>query len=339
MNMTKACIVVSDFYSKNRLFDIDDEVSNIDNRLYLFHHLKNELYSNNIDLSTQDINPVLETPIVIFNDMPKIIPAKKEGQKYYLLALECEAIHPLNFKLERYADFDKVFTWKDDIVDGKKIIKINYSFLWSRKRQRPVNDKSRLICLIAYNKRSKHKLELYSERIRAINWFEKYHPEEFELYGFGWEKLHSTNIIDWMAKSVKNRQRMRTKPYSCYHGAVPSKLKTLEQYRFNICYENARDIPGYITEKIFDCLFSGCVPIYRGADNIQEHIPADCFIDRRDFDGYDELYSCIKKMDSQKYGKYIDSAHEYLTSSRSYEFTTEYFAKKIAGEIRLGSLL
>jgi hypothetical protein len=42
---------------------------------------------------------------------------------------------------------------------------------------------------------------------------------------------------------------------------VDSKKNTLEKYKFSICYENARDIPGYITEKIFDCFFAGCVPI------------------------------------------------------------------------------
>lgn len=41
------------------------------------------------------------------------------------------------------------------------------------------------------------------------------------------------------------------------------KLMYLRQFRFNICAENM-DAPGYCTEKIFDSLRCGCIPIYAG---------------------------------------------------------------------------
>ncbi|KAB7887432.1 hypothetical protein GBG19_10625 [Poseidonibacter ostreae] len=68
-----------------------------------------------------------------------------------------------------------------------------------------------------------------------------------------------------------------------------------------MCYENARDIPGYITEKIFDSFFAGCVPVYLGADNITEHIPKECFIDKREFDTYEKLYKYLKNMSDEEY--------------------------------------
>jgi len=37
----------------------------------------------------------------------------------------------------------------------------------------------------------------------------------------------------------------------------------LQQYKFNICPENAIS-QGYVTEKIFQSLYSGCIPIYNG---------------------------------------------------------------------------
>jgi len=37
----------------------------------------------------------------------------------------------------------------------------------------------------------------------------------------------------------------------------------LQQYKFNICPENSNS-PGYVTEKIFQSLYSGCIPIYYG---------------------------------------------------------------------------
>ncbi|MCL2792948.1 MAG: glycosyltransferase [Spirochaetaceae bacterium] len=37
----------------------------------------------------------------------------------------------------------------------------------------------------------------------------------------------------------------------------------LQQYKFNICPENSIS-PGYVTEKLFQSLYSGCIPIYNG---------------------------------------------------------------------------
>ena len=62
-------------------------------------------------------------------------------------------------------------------------------------------------------------------------------------------------------------------------GTLTSKNQTMQMYKFSICYENARGLPGYITEKIFDSFLAN-VPIYWGADNISKHIPDECFIDK-----------------------------------------------------------
>lgn len=41
------------------------------------------------------------------------------------------------------------------------------------------------------------------------------------------------------------------------------KRKWLENYKFNICFENS-SYPGYLTEKLFDAYNAGCIPIYWG---------------------------------------------------------------------------
>lgn len=42
-----------------------------------------------------------------------------------------------------------------------------------------------------------------------------------------------------------------------------NKINYLKQFRFNICPENGSE-KGYITEKIFEAIISGCIPIYWG---------------------------------------------------------------------------
>ena len=68
---------------------------------------------------------------------------------------------------------------------------------------------------------------------------------------------------------------------------IDRKIDVLKKYRFCICYENIKDVSGYVTEKIFDAFWAGCIPVYLGADNISDHVPKNCFISRRDF-GSDE---------------------------------------------------
>lgn len=47
------------------------------------------------------------------------------------------------------------------------------------------------------------------------------------------------------------------------------KQRFLVRYRYNICPENG-DSDGYVTEKIFDAMLAGCVPIYSGSFNSPE---------------------------------------------------------------------
>lgn len=54
--------------------------------------------------------------------------------------------------------------------------------------------------------------------------------------------------------------------------SVEDKLGTLRHFRFALCFENCV-FPGYVTEKVFDCFLSGCVPIYLGAPDITDFIP------------------------------------------------------------------
>ena len=109
----------------------------------------------------------------------------------------------------------------------------------------------------------------------------------------------------------------------------------MKKYKFSIAYENIKDETGYITEKIFDSFFAGCVPIYLGADNITEYIPKNCFIDQRDFKNYDSIYDFMVKMSADDYLNYLNNIDKFLKSDKAQVFKIEYFAKTIVNEILL----
>ncbi|MBA7551029.1 hypothetical protein ES705_43562 [subsurface metagenome] len=108
--------------------------------------------------------------------------------------------------------------------------------------------------MIAGHKFNSHPLELYSERVKAIRWFEENHPEDFDLYGIGWDKYCFKGMLSRLNRFNTLRKLFKLK-YPSYKGPIKSKREIYKKYKFAICYENARDISGYMTEKIFDCFF------------------------------------------------------------------------------------
>jgi hypothetical protein len=88
---------------------------------------------------------------------------------------------------------------------------------------------------------------------------------------------------------------------SCYHSV--ELLNVFNKYKFIICYENSYN-DGYITEKIFNCLYARTIPIYKGSEKINNYINKDCFIDGRS----NFIEKIINVKDNEKlYNEYINS--------------------------------
>lgn len=328
--MIKATLFISSFYLNNRLFDMSDKVSNMNDCLYGFYVLKERFKEQGIELSTQDINSPHESQFIIYNEMPKIknIISDKDN---YLLMFESKIIMPNNWNAKNHKYFKKIFTWDDNLVDGKKYFKINYPHKIPKSLDYDLIKKEKLCAMVASHKFKKHSLELYTERIKAIRWFEQNHPASFDLYGIGWDRYNFKGALTRLNKFGFLRKLLKPK-YSSFKGSVPS-TEVLPKYKFAICYENARDIPGYITEKIFNCFFAGCVPVYWGAPNVTDHIPADTFIDRKNFKTYDELYNYLKNMQDKQYTNYLDAIKFFIESDKIYPFSAECFASTLTSEI------
>ncbi|MBU4348995.1 hypothetical protein KJ830_07655 [bacterium] len=332
--MTKATLFTSSFYLNNRIFDMSDKISNTNDCLYGFYVLKVKFRERGIDLSTQDINAPLKSQFIIYSEMPKLknIISHKNS---YLLMFESKIVKPDNWNMKNHKHFKKIFTWDDNLVDGKKYFKINYAHKIPMTLDYDMSKKEKLCTMVASHKFKKHPLELYTERIKAIRWFEQNHPEDFDLYGIGWDRHNFKNALTRL-----NRFRFLTKllrpECPSFKGPAPSR-EILPKYKFAICYENARNIPGYITEKIFNCFFAGCVPVYWGAPNVTEYIPKNTFIDKRNFSSYEELYKYLKNMSDREYMAYLDAIKDFVQSERIYPFTAECFADTLSDEIISGN--
>ncbi len=220
-----------------------------------------------------------------------------------LFLWEPPSVKPANFDKNLHKDINLIFTWADDLVDNKKYFKFFYPQPNSTPLEKIPYEKKKFCCTLIANKRSNHPQELYSERLKTVIFFEKNAPDLLDLYGPGWERQN----------------------FSCYKGFVPDKLQTLAHYKFSLCYENIRDIAGYVSEKIHHCLLAGCVPIYWGASNITDYIPAECFIDRRKFSSNKELFKFLISKSRTEYEAYLEAAQQYLISPKQMLFSNLYF--------------
>ena len=79
---------------------------------------------------------------------------------------------------------------------------------------------------------------------------------------------------------------------------LQNKIDGLRDYRYSIAIENSR-IPSYITEKYYDCIIAGCVPVYYGAPNIDDYFPANSYISLpiHDFDKCIEIINELSESD------------------------------------------
>jgi hypothetical protein len=77
-----------------------------------------------------------------------------------------------------------------------------------------------------------------------------------------YDMINSIESVSCPSNFMHNDDSLRT----IYNN---DKREYLKNFKFNLCPEND-NYSGLVTEKIFDAIFAGCIPIYRGANNQPE---------------------------------------------------------------------
>ncbi len=251
------------------------------------------------------------------HNLPKPERAKQFEEindRVVIVTTEPYHVMPSNCNPHSIKSFKKILTWDDTKVDNKKFFK--YHFVQSTLDL--ISDivpfcKKKLCTFIGSHKDFKHRYALYPKRREAILFFESYHSDEFDFYGRGWP----------------------TKVYKTYGGGIANKTNIYRNYKFAICYENITNTKGYITEKIFGCFVAGCVPVYWGATNITDFIPANCFIDKRLFSSLHDLYDYMKHMSEEEYNTYIKNIRNFLASPEAEKYSIDAFVKTLVNVLML----
>lgn len=244
-------------------------------------------------------------------------------KKRILFTIETQISNPKSHMQEYLDLYHKVFTWNKDIIDKKKFFWLPAWILWTDVipmiSDIPKFEDKKLCCVVSNNNNFIHPLANHQERLNFITLCETEALGQFDIYGMRWPE----EFKNYKGKISFNGDRRK------------NKIDTIKKYKFYLCYENTKNINGYVTEKIFECFAAGCVPIYSGALDIADFIPSNCFIDRSDFNSDKELLNFIKKMNKTTYLKYLSNIKEFLASTQVKKLTRAYHAKKIRKALKL----
>jgi hypothetical protein len=166
--------------------------------------------------------------------------------------------------------------------------------------------------------------DLYRERRAIAREAERYMPGFLDVFGPGWNREQ----ISW-CPLYPNR------PYRCWRGeAKISKHELSAKYRFVMAYESFRGQRGYVSEKIFDALQAGSVPVYLGEERITEFVPSEAFVDTRNFHTRRELLKYLQSCPEPEWEAMREAGQKFLSSATFRSFTDDAFAERMTDVLK-----
>lgn len=249
-----------------------------------------------------------------------------------LFRSEPECIIPSGYKEETLDAYGKVLTF------GKPRTSPNCEF-WPQFWSKPVyfkSNRTEKMALINANKLNFHKTEMYSLRRKAAHSL-----KEVELFGLNWNISLIAKVKIFLIELSKDPIRnVFAFPFHIdkWFRRWPEiespidKIKVLQNYKFALVIENSET---YMSEKLFDALTSGCIPIYVGPDVRDFDIPPDLVMQSpASVSGIRAAYEKAKSMD---YSQHQRNLQEWLENSETIvEYSGESVLNRAIKEIEIG---
>ena len=312
-------------YYENRLFDQTNLVLNRDDTLAPFIRLQVSLKDQGVGLYTADCLPKLTGQgqtsdyfsLGVIKNYEQLS-VRDDVRLRAFVVFEPPVVAPSLYRAlpELTAAFERVFV-HNTIGDGYSLIGIDPSKLrklyWPQPYLGTVDKfwskTDRMNRVVVINGNHKPQIfmgELYSKRIEAM--VALANLGAVDLYGRGWERWWARNSL-WTPYWLNRRKLM-----SIFRGECLSKHETLSHYRYCLCFENM-EMKGYVTEKIFDCLYVGTIPLYWGASDIESLIPSEAYIDARKFSSWEDMWLEVNSMSAYKVNSMREAGRQFLNSN------------------------
>lgn len=324
----------------NTLFtEVDSTIG--DNLLLPFVMLSKKASDEGVALGTVTTTNKDEYDTYVLIDLPNNIDSitneiLDSNKDKYLILLECKHVMPKGYDIDFHRKFKKVFTWDESLIelDSEHYLKINYSHLLPMTIKKNILERKKKLVMITGNKTSNDRYELYTKRKDVIDYYECHDQERLDLYGMGWDlRCFRTRIFASLSHRLPMMKSFAYTQPTAYKGSIERKKPILEKYMFSICFENRYGDRGYVTEKIFDAMMAGCIPVYLGAEDINKYVPETCFIDMRKFDDIESLDNYLFSMSDAEILVHQDSIAKFLSTDASSAFSITNFVDTILPNI------
>ncbi len=197
-------------------------------------------------------------------------------------------------------------------TNSEQLLKLNSQVDFSRPKGK------KIVALVTYRNNEKkwsnirNGVEIGLSYRRTQIALEGHHLGKVDVYGKGWPdgiSLEDSRMnIDWRGR----------------------KEIILKDYYFNLALENT-STDYYCTEKIWDSIRAGCLPIYYGKDNkIYENFPRHSFIDYSNFNSPSKLFSYIDNMGFQEFKERFNSCLKVcLKAAKNEQLKPNIRAKRV----------
>lgn len=318
-------------FNSDGLFDLSNPVLNRDGQLLPFHRLREHMMSKGINVHTADYlfkdsghntQNCDYYSLGLLDDFERVL-LEGHARLVAFIIMEPPIVAPHLYKaLPRLTTvFDRVYVhningdgYSLEGVDANKLNRFYWPIPHDDVLEPYWSNNSRMKRVVVINGSHNplgRSREQYSLRIKAMAELSK--VGIVDLYGMGWERWWSRKAM-WLPYWLNRRAIM-----SIYKGKCESKFEILQHYEFCLCFENMW-MDGYITEKIFDCLYVGTIPLYMGAPDIVDYIPEDVFVDCRKYSTWKEMWEDVVSMPPDRIEAMRKAGCSFLKSDMAKNF-------------------
>lgn len=201
-----------------------------------------------------------------------------------------------------FSRFDYVMTyWEPLLTTFKNAVYCPFIHRLSFKNEQDdvsllVNDKvDKKIIMILEKREFNSEYKINGIKLQSQDYLRELYVDALDnitVYGESWANYHNQDKVNILPSRFKQPESI---------------VKYLKDYTFNLIIENT-DAKGYVSEKFYDALVAGCIPIYINKGNINDRlsIPKDCYIDGGNMTP-EELNKLINAMSNDEINKYKEN--------------------------------
>ena len=256
--------------------------------------------------------------------MFELLRARVNPRRIIFMAIEPAVIRPWTWRYMRYYSLfmGQVFSVDRSRIRGDRVKwlplpqPLDGHQLSDRSKfaDRP---KDKFMVMLRANKISTQPGELYEERRELVRYFESREDDLFDLHGPGWnDPDHPEPVM-----------------YRNYRGFAYGTVETYARYKFSLGMDNSA-VPGLFTYDMFSAFLARSVPVYLGAPDITDFVPADTFINMADFSSYDALVARLQEIsENGELEGYRERGAKFLESPEFEPFTMEHFTRTVCDAV------